>query len=132
MPSSSADGPPPSTAYSGFFQSPPQTPNPFTSDALLHRILTRYLPSPLLSKCTPDFDALATTSVSPTIREYTHDTHVNLPTVVHWDGWGRRKDELRTCEGWKQLKGFWARSGMMKDFYERPYSEYSRLVGFAK
>jgi len=131
MPTSSADSPP-STAYSGFFQSPPQIPNPFTSDPLLHRILTRYLPSPLVSECSPAFDALAATSVSPRISEYTHDTNISLPTVVHWDGWGRRKDELRTCEGWNQLKGFWAQSGMMKDFYERPYSEYSRLVGFTK
>lgn len=124
--------PPPSTAYTGFFQSPPQTQNPFTSDPLLHRILTRYLPSPLLADVTPIFDALATKSVSPRIRDYTHDTHINLPQVIHWDGWGQRKDELRTCKGWKRLKGFWAESEMMRDFYERPHGEFSRLVGFTK
>jgi Adaptive response protein AidB N-terminal domain len=123
---------PPSSAYAGFFQPSPQTPNPLTSDPLLRRILRRHLPAPVLAAATPSFQTLAAQSVSPRIREYTRDTNLNLPTVIHWDGWGKRKDELRTCEGWKRLKGFWAESGMMRDFYDRPYGEYSRLVGFTK
>lgn len=60
------------------------------------------------------------------------DANRNLPSVIHWDGWGRRKDELVTSEGWKQLKEFWARSGLMEDIYSRKYGDKSRLVGFTK
>ena len=132
MPSEPRSEPPPSSAYTGFFQTPPQTPNPLTSDPLLHRILHRYLPAPVLAANTPSFQTLAAEAVSARMREYTRDTELNLPTVINWDGWGKRKDELRTAEGWKRLKGFWAESGLMKDFYDRPDGEYSRLVGFTK
>ena len=124
--------PPHSTAYKGFFQTPPTLPNPYTADPLLHRILTHYLGKDLLSQLSPEFTSLGKEAISPLIQEYLEDTRLNLPQVVHWDGWGRRKDELRTPEGWKKLKHFWARAGLMEDFYTRPHGEKSRIVGFTK
>jgi hypothetical protein len=124
--------PPHSTAFSGFFQTPPTLQNPFTSDILLQRILHRQLGSSLLARLTPTFTALANEAISPQIQSYVDDANRNLPQVIHWDGWGRRKDELLTAEGWKRLKGFWARSGMMEDIYSRPYDDKSRIVGFTK
>jgi hypothetical protein len=127
-----SSNPPHSTAYTGFLQTPPTIQNPFTKDLLLHRILRRQLPPSLLTSVTPTFTALASESISPQILSYLADTHYNLPQVIHWDGWGRRKDELRTPEGWKKLKEFWARSEMMKDFYQRPHGSDSRIIGFTK
>lgn len=121
-----------SSAYTGFLQSPPQLHNPFTSDRLLHRVLTRHLGPSLLSTLSDEFTALAEEAISPKVLGYFDDTNRNLPSVVHWDGWGRRKDELVTAEGWKQLKGFWARSGLMEDIHSRKYGEKSRIVGFTK
>jgi hypothetical protein len=128
----SSDGPPHSTAYSGFFQTPPTLHNPFTGDNLLQRILQRQLGSQLLARLTPTFTALGDEAISPQTQAYFDDSNRNLPQVIHWDGWGRRKDELLTAEGWKKLKGLWARSGMMEDLYSRPYGEKSRIVGLTK
>jgi Adaptive response protein AidB N-terminal domain len=129
---SSSSDPPHSTAYSGFFQSPPSLKNPFTQDHLLHRILRRHLGDPLFKTLAPDFESLADEVISPQILAYCDDAHHNLPEVIHWDGWGIRKDELRTTEGWRKLKEFWARSGLMDDFYTRPHGAKSRVVGFTK
>ena len=129
---SSSSNPLHSSAYSGFFQSPPALHNPFRQDCLLHRILSRYLGPSLLNQLTPTFTALAAESISPKILAYLQDTHRNLPEVIHWDGWGKRIDELLTPDGWRKLKEFWATSGIMKDFYARPYGSQSRIVGFTK
>ena len=124
--------PPHSSSYDGFFQPPPTLHNPFTEDVLLHRILRRYLPPPLLTSLAPAFTALAAEAISPQKRSWLDDTRRNLPYVIHWDGWGNRVDDLRTPEGWGKLKAFWAQSGLMEDFYTRPYGSLSRLVGFTK
>lgn len=121
-----------STAYTGFLQPPPTLHNPFTSDGTLQRILARHLGPSLLASVSSEFTALAEEAISPTILGHVDDANRNLPSVVHWDGWGRRKDELVTAEGWKRLKGFWARSGLMEDIYSRKYGEKSRIVGFTK
>lgn len=120
------------TAYKGFFQLPPTLSNPFTTDPLLHRILRHHLPPPLLSQLTPTFTALGAQSISAETISHNADVNQNLPSVKHWDGWGSRKDELLTSEGWKKLKGMWASSGLMKDFYSRQYGAESRIVGFTK
>ena len=128
----SSPDPPHSTAYTGFFQAPPAIRNPFTEDLVLQRILTRHLGLSLLDALRASFTNLGKEAVSRQIREYSDDAHRNLPYVVHWDGWGARKDKLYTTEGWQKLKGFWARSGIMEDFFSRKYGPQSRIVGFTK
>ena len=128
----SSPNPPHSTAYKGFFQPPPTLPNPFTGDALLHRILRRHLGNELLTNISPSLTALANEAISPQILAYVADANRNLPSVTHWNGWGNRTDILHTSEGWRKLKEFWARSGLMEDFYSRPFGPYSRIVGWTK
>jgi alkylation response protein AidB-like acyl-CoA dehydrogenase len=123
---------PHSTAYSGFQQQPPKLYNPFTTDSLLQRILTRYLGPKLLSSLSPTFTALAEQAISPQTQDYVDDANRNLPSVRHWDGWGTRKDELLTSQGWKILKHRWAQSGMMQDIYSRPHGSQSRIIAFTK
>jgi hypothetical protein len=120
------------TAYTGFVQSPPTFHNPFTSDPLLHRILRRRLDPHLLATLTPTFTALGDQAISPQTLAYVTDANRNLPSVIHWDGWGVRKDTLQTSEGWRKLKGLWASSGMMEDIYLRPHGCQSRIVAFTK
>lgn len=81
---------------------------------------------------TPAFTTLGEEAVSRQILTYSNDAHTNLPRVIEWDGWGKRKDQLYTTEGWRKLKEFWARSGLMHDFYSRPYGAQSRIVGWTK
>lgn len=54
------------------------------------------------------------------------------PTLVQYNQWGERVDDLRTSEGWRGLKELAQREGIPGIFYERKHGEYSRLHGFAK
>lgn len=54
------------------------------------------------------------------------------PTLVQYDQWGRRVDDLQTSEAWRNLKALAQREGLPGIFYERKYKEHSRIYGFAK
>lgn len=54
------------------------------------------------------------------------------PQLVQYDSWGRRVDELRTSEGWRELKDVFHREGLVAIPFERPYREHSRPYSFAK
>jgi len=123
---------PHSSTYTGFFQPRPNLPDPYTSDILLHRILNRHLGKPLHSSLRSEFVSLSSRAISPETTAYAEDTNRNLPSVVHFDGWGNRVDHLLVGEGWRQLKRFWAESGLLGDTYLRRYGDKSRLVGFTK
>ena len=66
------------------------------------------------------------------IRSLSNSSRVNPPTLVQYDQWGRRIDNLQTSEGWRELKAISHREGLPGIFYERKYNEYSRTYGFAK
>jgi Adaptive response protein AidB N-terminal domain len=121
-----------SSVSTGFFQSPPSLPDPYTSDVLLQRILRRYLGPDLHSSLAPEFARLGSQAVSREMLALCADAHRNLPSVVQYDGWGARVDELVVANGWKKLKGVWAESGMLGDIYLRRYGEKSRFVGMIK
>lgn len=54
------------------------------------------------------------------------------PTLVQYNQWGERVDDLQTSEAWRDLKELAQREGIPGVFYERKYGEYSRVYGFAK
>ena len=66
------------------------------------------------------------------VRSLSDSSRVYPPTLVQYDQWGRRIDYLETSEGWRELKAISQREGLPGIFYERKYSEYSRIYGFAK
>ena len=57
---------------------------------------------------------------------------VEPPKIVQYNQWGQRIDELQTSEGWRGLKAIMQEEGVISSFYERKYSEHSRVYGFAK
>lgn len=59
-------------------------------------------------------------------------TKVYPPQLIQYDQWGRRVNELHTSEAWRDLKAVAQKEGTPAIFYERKYSEFSRIYGFAK
>jgi len=51
-----------------------------------------------------------------------------LPRHISFDAWGRRVDEIRMSQAWKELEAAAAKEGIVATAYERKYGEYSRVV----
>lgn len=64
------------------------------------------------------------------VRDLT--SRASPPTLVQYNQWGERVDDLQTSEAWRHLKELAQREGLPGIFYERKYGEYSRIYGFAK
>lgn len=58
--------------------------------------------------------------------------HAVPPTLVQYDHWGQRIDELYTSEAWRKLKAICQSEGVVSIFYEREFGDLSRVFGFAK
>ncbi|KAK7056848.1 hypothetical protein VNI00_002565 [Paramarasmius palmivorus] len=115
----------------GFQPTPYVEGNPYTTDPVLPELLQRLIPNEILQQFEPDLIRFGA-DVITNIRELGSPHRVSPPQLIQYDQWGRRVDELRTSDGWKDLKAVAQKEGIPAIFYERKYKEYSRLYGFAK
>ncbi|KAL7904911.1 acyl-CoA dehydrogenase/oxidase [Trichoderma velutinum] len=122
----------PSSSTAGFFQTPPDVQNQFHDDAALSRALTLFLPKNVFESIAPDLDQFGAKVLSPKVLGWVLDAERNAPYVKTFDSWGRRRDELITTEGWRNLQALGQAEGMVAIPYENNYSEYSRVYHFAK
>ncbi|KAK0464261.1 acyl-CoA dehydrogenase/oxidase [Desarmillaria tabescens] len=113
----------------GFQQPPFVEGNAFTTDPALPSLLKRILPVDVQKDILPDLVRFGEEVVT-NIRAW--GPYVSNPQVVQYDQWGRHVNELRTSEGFRELKAAAQREGLPGIFYERTYGEYSRIYGFAK
>ena len=124
--------PSPSSATDGFFQSPPNVLNQFRDDAALQRALRLFLPDTFREAISPDLSAFGDKVLSRQILHWVFDAERNAPYVKTWDSWGKRRDDLVTSEGWRNLQRVGIEEGMVAIPYENKYGEYSRVYHFAK
>lgn len=122
----------PSSSTAGFFQTPPNVQNQFHDDAALNRALTLFIPTNIIERIAPDLDLFGTKVLSPKVLGWVFDAERNTPYVKTFDSWGRRRDELITTEGWRNLQALGQAEGMVAIPYENKYAEYSRVYQFAK
>jgi alkylation response protein AidB-like acyl-CoA dehydrogenase len=122
----------PSSSSAGFFQTPPDVLNQFYDDTALRRGLTLFLPKEILDDVSPDLASFGAKVLSPQVLSWVLDAERNTPYVKTLDSWGRRRDELITSEGWRNLQAFGIAEGMVAIPYENKYAEYSRVYHFAK
>ncbi|KAJ6564529.1 hypothetical protein B0H19DRAFT_1233404 [Mycena capillaripes] len=112
-----------------FHQQPPPTGNPYLSDPVLPNLLKRLLPASALDTIEPDLMRLGEDLVhvirplAPLVKE---------PTLTQYDAWGNRVDLLQVSEGWKTLKVFACKEGLISIAYERKFQEKSRIYQFTK
>ncbi|KAJ6607706.1 acyl-CoA dehydrogenase/oxidase [Mycena sp. CBHHK59/15] len=112
-----------------FHQQAPPTGNPYLSDSVLPSLLKRLLPPSVLGIVEPDLIRLGHDLVH-VIRPIA--PQVQPATLTQYDAWGNRVDVLQVSEGWKILKVFACKEGVVNIAYERKFQEYSRIYGFAK
>ncbi|KAJ7779070.1 acyl-CoA dehydrogenase NM domain-like protein [Mycena metata] len=112
-----------------FHQQPPPTGNPYLTDPVLPSLLKRLLPATALSTIQPDLIRLGEDLVNvirplaPLVKE---------PTLTQYDSWGNRVDVLQVSEGWKMLKAFTCKEGLISIAYDRKFQDKSRIYQFSK
>lgn len=122
----------PASSTDGFFQTPPYVLNQFHDDAALQRALRLFLSNDIRASITPDLSSFGDKVLSRQILNWVLDAERNAPYVKTWDSWGKRRDELVTSEGWRNLQRLGIEEGMVAIPYENKYAEYSRVYHFAK
>ncbi|KAK6367491.1 hypothetical protein LTR64_007467 [Lithohypha guttulata] len=133
VPVPNPDKPPsPSSSSAGFFQTPPEVPNQFYDDDALRRGMQLFLPQQVRNVIAPDMSNFGAKVLSPQVLSWVSDAERNLPYVKQFDSWGRRRDELFTSEGWRNLQALGIAEGMVAIPYENQFREYSRVYHFAK
>ncbi|KAF5385728.1 hypothetical protein D9757_005511 [Collybiopsis confluens] len=117
----------------GFQPIPFEQGNPYTLDPVLPSLLKRLIPSKIFTQeIDPELEKFGTRVITTIRAQGTPDRVAFKPTLVQYDNWGRRIDDLQTSEGWRSLKATAQREGLPGIFYERKYRQHSRIFGFSK
>jgi alkylation response protein AidB-like acyl-CoA dehydrogenase len=122
----------PSSSTNGFFQSPPQVLNQLYDDVALQRSLSLFLPANTARSIAPELSAFGDKVLSKQILHWVADAEKNPPYLRTWDTWGKRRDELITSEGWRNLQDLGIAEGMVAIGYENKDAQYSRVHHFLK
>lgn len=113
-----------------FYQEGPSLTNTYRSDETLQKFLKKNLPPEVQKEALPHLDHLgerAATDMLPWAQE----AETQPPQHIPFDPWGRRIDEIKTCEGWKQLDRVAAEEGIVATAYERKFGAFSRIYQMA-
>ena len=122
----------PSSSTDGFFQSSPVVLNQFYDDQAFTRALGLFLPSKVQIAIAPELSTFGDKVLTREILDLVTDAEKHPPYLKTWDSWGRRRDDLVTSEGWRQLSAIGIQEGMVAMGYENRYHEFSRVYHFAK
>lgn len=60
------------------------------------------------------------------------DLPENHPRLKQYDAWGKKVDEIITCDGWKHMNNVSAEEGLISISYQKPFGKHSRFVQFVK
>ncbi|KAA1469851.1 acyl-CoA dehydrogenase/oxidase C-terminal [Dentipellis sp. KUC8613] len=113
----------------GFQQTAFADDSPYTSDPVLQGLLKRLLPDRVHREVDLDLKRFEQEVVT-NVRSLGDISYP--PSLTQYDQWGKRVDHLHTSEGWKGLKAFAQKEGIVSIAYERKQGEYSRIFGFVK
>jgi alkylation response protein AidB-like acyl-CoA dehydrogenase len=131
----------PSSSTTGFFQAPPTlaigysaTAEHLADDNVLSRILSLYLPDPILLPLQADLHAFARLCLHPDTLGHAIDAEVNPPTLHPLTAFGAPNtlNPLKTGEGWRALTKINQREGMVSLGFEKRPGINARLYHFVK
>lgn len=114
-----------------FFQPGPELRNTWEHDPFLQASLRRILPAATFAEISPGLVLLGERAAGEMLA-WAADAERNPPLHVPYDPWGRRVDEIRVADGWKQLHRIAAEEGIVATAYERKQHEHSRVHQFAR
>ena len=107
----------------GFQLAPIALDEPYSQDSPLASLLRRLLPASAHAEIEADLRRISAGHGERKVMAARADE----PRLVQFDEWGRRVDKLITSEGWRQLKGEFAREGVISIPFSRRHGAYSRL-----
>lgn len=119
------------TPYYQFLQQPVTLGNQFLEDDFLLDYLKTYLPEDTLKAIAPDLERFGE-RVSDEILGWARESENNPPQLTNFNAWGKRVDEIKVSQGWKNLEAVSAEEGLVAIGYERNFGAYSRLYQFVK
>lgn len=116
---------------SDFYQDPPRLTNTYRSNRWLKAYLRFKLPSDIFKIADADLERLGQQCAGPFLA-LARTAEREKPTLVPFDPWGKRIDEVRVSPAWQELQNISAREGMIAIGYKRAQAEFSRVYQFAK
>jgi len=114
-----------------FFQEAPRLRNQYSGDLFLQSYLRRILPTEVLQEIRPDLEKFGH-RVATDIDSMGRQCELQPPRLEHFDAWGRRVDNIHTCQGWRQLHDVSAEEGLISIAFERKYGQWSRIYQAVK
>lgn len=93
---------------------------------------TVYLPSEIQQEIYPDLNRFGDVVLSKKVLGWVADSEKNLPYLKTWDTFGKRRDELITSEGWRNLQDLGIEEGIVAIPHENKHKEFSRVHQFIK
>ena len=118
-----------SATDTGFLQEPPQLPNQYDTDALLRSHLRRSVDPDVLRAIEPSLRRMGELTAGR-LLELAHRHRRDEPVHVPFDAWGRRIDEVRVNEAWREYARVAAEEGLVATAYERKHGRFSRVQQF--
>jgi len=109
-----------------FIQESPRLENQFDSDALLREYLERVVPEDVRREIEPELRGMGDLAAGP-LFELAQRSRKDEPHLTHFDPWGRRIDDIRVPDAWKQLAAIACRQGIVAIPYERRHGPFSRI-----
>ncbi|XP_065898919.1 acyl-CoA dehydrogenase family member 11-like [Dysidea avara] len=114
-----------------FYQDPPTLYNPFVEDVTTRSFLKRILPDKVVPAAFEDFEKFGDRIVEE-VDGLGREVERNPPSLIHYDAYGRRVDELITDHSWYKLHDISAEEGLISTAYRGPYGEWNRLCQMVK
>jgi acyl-CoA dehydrogenase len=109
-----------------FIQESPRLENQFDSDAVLREYLERIVPEEVRREIEPELRGMGELAAGP-LFELALRSRKDEPQLTHFDPWGRRIDDIRVPDAWKQLAAIACRQGIVAIPYERRHGPFSRI-----
>ncbi|CAD5116160.1 DgyrCDS5081 [Dimorphilus gyrociliatus] len=114
-----------------FQQAAPQISNQYTSHPILSRYIKKTMGPEVAQAIEPDLRQFGD-RVANEIAELGWNCEKEQPQLKHFDAWGKRVDDIKTCDSWKKLKDIAAEEGLIAHAYTKKHKEHSRLYQMIK
>lgn len=116
---------------SPFYQSPPELPNSWAASGALRRAVRARVSDEQWQVFSEELQAFAQKLID-TVESLGMKAEREVPSLISFDPWGRRIDEIQISTAWKELDRFAAQEGLVAAGYERQHGAQSRILQFAK
>ena len=77
----------------------------------------------MLQEIRPDLEKFGH-RVTTDIDSMGRQCELQPPRLEHFDAWGRRVDNIHTCQAWRQLHDVSAEGGLISIAFERKYGQW--------